>query len=234
MSEGTAGWRLTRWPRWRHSRGGFLRQPRENGQSPFARSAGLARFAGDGMKISRRRQIGRTRRRGLAPVELVLALPIWMLLASAMVIVGNLGAWKVRGHLAAREAAARGQWPRTRNAEANSAEWRRPSAIMQARPTWSAGPDDPLAGHSVIRGPQIDSPATAVTVDVSSQAMETRSEASAGEAFLNEPPAVWPRSGARNRFAREFPILNGNAGQWIPSVSETLRSQRVWNLPDLE
>jgi hypothetical protein len=186
------------------------------------------------MKSSRRRQIERNRRRGLAPVELVLALPVWMLLASAMVIVGNLGAWKIRGHLAAREAAVRGQWPRTRGTDANSAEWRRPSAMMQVRPTSSPAVDDPLAGHAVIRGPQIDSLASGVGVAVNPQAMETRPEAAMGEAFLNEPPAVWRRSGVRNRFAREFAILNGNAGQWIPSASERLRCQRVWALPVLE
>jgi hypothetical protein len=105
---------------------------------------------------------------------------------------------------------------------------------MQVRPTSSPGVDDPLAGHSVIRGPQVNSLVTGVVVDVNPQAMETRSEASAGEAFLNEPPAVWPRSGVRNRFAREFPILNGNAGQWVPSASEALRCQRAWALPVMQ
>ncbi|OAI57896.1 hypothetical protein AYO47_01555 [Planctomyces sp. SCGC AG-212-M04] len=154
-----------------------------------------------------------------------------MLLASAMLIVGNLGAWKIRGHLAVREAAARAQWPRTRMADANSREWARSSSIMQARPAISPDTADPVSEHTVIRGPQISVPGTAVEIPVDGEVMKTQSDAVAGEAFLNEPVAVWRRSGIRNRFAREFPVLNGNAGQWVPSASGNLRCQRVWQLP---
>ena len=233
MSVGTAGWRLTRRPRWRHSRGGSYDRPANVVNAPLPRLRGLRGLQGS-MKNLQRRQIGRNRRHGLAPVELVLALPVWMLLASAMVIVGNLGAWKIRGHLAVRESAARSQWPRTRAGEANSAEWSRSSSLMQVRPTSNPGTSDPLIGHSVIRGPQINAPGTGAAISVDGDVMKTRSDAVAGEAFLNEPPAVWPRSGARNRFAREFPILNGNAGQWSPSALGNLRCKRVWELPSLE
>jgi hypothetical protein len=186
------------------------------------------------MKNSRRRQFGGNRRRGLAPVELVLALPVWMLLASAMVIVGNLGAWKIRGHLAVREAAVRSQWPRTRGTEANSTEWNRRSSIMRVRPASNPGTTDPLSGHTVIRGPQIVAPGFSAVISVDGEVMKTQSEAVAGEAFLNEPPAVWSKSGVRNRFVRESPILNGNTGQWSPSASGTLRCQSLWDLPVLE
>jgi len=173
-------------------------------------------------------------RRGLAPVELVLALPVWMLLASAMVIVANLGAWKVRGHLAAREAAARSVWPRTRAGETNVPEWSRPSAIMQVWPASSPAVTDPLGGHSVVRGPQIGEPGTEMTLAVDGSVMAPQSGAVAGEAFLNEPPAIWGRSGVRNRFAREYPLLDGNFGQWDASTSGGLRAPRVWMLPPIE
>ncbi|WP_145031256.1 hypothetical protein [Caulifigura coniformis] len=170
----------------------------------------------------------------MAPVELVLALPIWMLLAAAMVIVGNLGAWKVRGHLAVREAAVRALWPRTTSGTSNPLEWRRSSALMQSRPTGPPGSNDLLAGHEVVRGPQIQAPGSAIVVGVDARAMESVSRAIAGEAFLNEPPALWPRSGVRNRFAREFAILDGNAGQWTFPVEGPLRCGVVWDLPVLE
>jgi hypothetical protein len=186
------------------------------------------------MKTLKDRQAAGHRRRGLAPVELVLALPVWLLLASAMVIVGNLGTWKIRGHLAVREAAVRSQWPRTRAGEANSSEWSRSSAIMQVRPTSNPGATDPLSGHTVIRGPQISDPRTNVAISVNGDVMRTQSDAVASEAFLNEPPAVWPRSGVRNRFAREFPVLSGDFGQWGPANAGELRSPRVWSLPPLE
>jgi len=170
----------------------------------------------------------------LAPVELVLALPVWMLLAGAMVLVGHLGTWKVRGHLAVRESAMRGQWPKTTAGSQNPAEWRRSSAVMQVRATSAAGSTDPVAGHDVVRGPQIRVPGSAIAVSVHSETMESESRAIAGEAFLNEPPALWPRSGVRNRFAREFAILDGNAGQWSPRSGGELRCGVVWELPVLE
>jgi hypothetical protein len=191
---------------------------------------GLRGFQGS-MKNARRPTIGRKRRRGLAPVELVLALPVWMLLASTMLLVGHLGVWKVRGHLAVREAAARSLWPRTRTADANSREWARPSSVMQVRPTLSPGTADPLSEHAVIRGPRIGVAGTGLEIAVDDGVMKTSSDAVAGEAFLNEPPPVWRKSGFRSRYAREYPILGGNAGQWAPAASGSLRCQRLWQLP---
>jgi hypothetical protein len=186
------------------------------------------------MKSFKRRVKGRSERHGLAPVELVLALPVWMLIASAMVIVGHLGAWKIRGHVAVREAASRAQWPRTREADGNSAEWTRPSSIMQSRPAATVEVSDPLTAHPVIRGPQLAVPGTGVGMRVDGSVMKPQSEAIAGEAFLNEPPPVWAKSGVRIGFGREFPVLDGNTGQWAPSGMGGLRSTRIWSLPTFE
>ncbi len=184
---------------------------------------------------SRQSQLRQRRhaRSGLAPVELVLSLPVWMLLASAMVIVGNLGAWKIRGHLAVREAAVRQQWPRTRAGDANPGEWSRPSAAMQSTSASAIDQSDPLQAHAVIRGPQLVVPA-AVAIGVDGMVMSPDSVLAAGEAFLNEPPPLWPRSGIRSRFSRQFPVLNGNCGQWQPGPAGALRAPQVWELPPLE
>ncbi len=182
------------------------------------------------MKLRRRlSNAGRHRRNALAPVELVLSLPIWLLLVSAMVIVGNLGAWKIRGHLAVREAAARSQWPRTRMGESNPTEWSRPSAGMQVLPRSEISNSDFLAGHTAVRGPQLTSPASTTALGVDSAIMQTTSSAIVGEAFLNEPPPLWPRSGVRSRYFREFPILDGNCGQWSTRQSGESRAPRLWN-----
>jgi hypothetical protein len=170
----------------------------------------------------------------LAPVELVLALPVWMLLASAMVIVGNLGAWKIRGHAAVREAAMRSQWPRTRTADVAPREWNRPSAGLQLIAGSPVSSADPLRDHAVIRGPQLSSPGSVVPIGVDAMVMEPRSQALAGEAFLNEPPPLWPRSRVRMRYHREFPIVDANCGAWLSGQSGQLRSSTIWNLPLVE
>ena len=176
----------------------------------------------------------RGRRNGLAPVELVLAIPIWMLLASAMVIVGNLGTWKIRGHLAVREGAARGLWPRTRMGDAQPGEWRRNSAGLRGLSASPIDLSDPLQLHVVVRGPQFVVPGGSLPLTVDSTLMESRSRAVAGEAFLNEPAPLWPRSGVRMRYAREYPILDGNCGIWAAGENGDLRAPRLWSLPPIQ
>lgn len=51
------------------------------------------------------------RARGLAPVELVMWLPIFVLLAALMVNLGTMQAWRMRGEVAARNAAMGARWP---------------------------------------------------------------------------------------------------------------------------
>jgi len=52
-------------------------------------------------------------RRGLAPLELVLALPILLLVMALMVNLGTMAVWRIRGEVVARDAAWRTRWPRT-------------------------------------------------------------------------------------------------------------------------
>jgi hypothetical protein len=51
--------------------------------------------------------------------------------------------------------------------------------------------------------------------------------------MLDEAPAVWARSGYRYRVEREFPILNGTAGQFTPFEGDLRRSTILWDLGGL-
>jgi hypothetical protein len=195
-----------------------------------------APFVCDAMQCGNRRT-RKSDRRGLAPVELVVSLPIWMLLASAMVIVGNLGAWKLRGHLAARESAARGLWPRNRAGEENPREWSRPSAGMRLQSAIGPQSTDPLMGHTAIRGPRLTDLSTPLALEVNATAMESLSTALSGEAWLNEPPPLWPRAGVRMMFYRDYPIIDGACGQWTDGHADRFgdrRSSALWNLPEIQ
>ncbi len=94
-------------------------------------------------------------RRGLAPVEFVLWLPVLLLVAALMINFGTMAGWRLRGEVVSRDSAWRVRWPRT------GANEPRPDAT-----TWPAGApmtveaDEPLAGldipaiqHPVARGP---------------------------------------------------------------------------------
>ncbi len=97
-------------------------------------------------------------RLGLAPLELVLSLPILMFVMALMIIMGTSGAWKVRVQANARQAAWRALTPRTGANDDNPLGW--PSnAEMQ----WIEGnpplmPFDPFADHPVVRGPVLSAP----------------------------------------------------------------------------
>ncbi|MEQ8791014.1 MAG: hypothetical protein RIC55_32430 [Pirellulaceae bacterium] len=55
----------------------------------------------------------RVRRRGLAPLEFVLWLPVLLSVTALMVVFGVMGAWRVRGEIVSRDAIWRTRWPRT-------------------------------------------------------------------------------------------------------------------------
>lgn len=51
------------------------------------------------------------RARGLAPIELVMWLPVFLLVAALMVNIGTMQAWRLRGEIAARNAALTTRYP---------------------------------------------------------------------------------------------------------------------------
>ena len=59
----------------------------------------------------------RIARKGLAPLELVLWIPILLMVAALMVIFGTSAAWRIRGEVSARDAAWRVLTPRTASNE---------------------------------------------------------------------------------------------------------------------
>lgn len=72
----------------------------------------------------------RTSRRGLAPLELVLWLPLLMFVMALMVIIGNAVVWKVRTATVSRHAVWRARPPRTAQADPPPAAWPRERTSM--------------------------------------------------------------------------------------------------------
>jgi len=72
----------------------------------------------------------RTSRRGLAPLELVLWLPLLMFVMALMVIIGNAVVWKVRTATVSRHAVWRARPPRTAQVDRPPAAWPRERTSM--------------------------------------------------------------------------------------------------------
>ena len=92
---------------------------------------------------------------GLAPMELVLWLPILLFMVALMLNYGTLATWRVRAEVVSRDAAWRKRWPRTGGEEGPPHRNVWPTdAVMTTEP------DEPLGlldvaeiDHPVVRGP---------------------------------------------------------------------------------
>ena len=92
---------------------------------------------------------GRSRglaRRGLAPLELVLSLPIMLLIMALMVNFGTLACWKVRGLSMARLAVWGSRWPRSGDSTPRPAYWPAPGTVGTAGPVNVPQLDDAARG----------------------------------------------------------------------------------------
>lgn len=94
-------------------------------------------------------------RRGLAPLEFVLWLPILLFVMALMVNYGNSAAWRVRGEIVSRDAAWRSRWPRLGDQEPppNSRVWPNNATINSAGAAQYSPIDDGRIQHPVVRGP---------------------------------------------------------------------------------
>ncbi len=95
----------------------------------------------------------RRRRFGLAPLELVLALPVLLFVTALMINFGTLATWRVRGEIVSRDAAWRARWPGRGQTQLPSPTWPH-DALSEARGGAQIGElDHPDLLHAVTRGP---------------------------------------------------------------------------------
>jgi len=100
-------------------------------------------------------RLGRSRRRrcGLAPLELVAAIPILLFVCALMVNFGTLAAWRVRGEIVSRDAVWRARWPRTGDRESPSFTWPADAVSRIADGPQIGALAHPDLEHPVTRGP---------------------------------------------------------------------------------
>jgi hypothetical protein len=98
-------------------------------------------------------RMSRRRRRGLAPLELVLWLPVLLMVMALMVNYGTSVAWRVRGEIVARDAVWSSRVPRSGDTGTRTPSWPKNAA----RGTINTGGwiyvDLPQLNHQVVRGP---------------------------------------------------------------------------------
>ncbi len=100
----------------------------------------------------------RNERRGLAPLELVLWLPVLLMVTALIVNYANMTSWRLRGETVARDAVWRERWPRSGSAEPRPPNSTWPDhAGMGVRgdaEMWAL--NHPNIDHPVVRGPVLE------------------------------------------------------------------------------
>ena len=102
----------------------------------------------------RPRSSGRARPRGLAPLELVLWLPVFLFVVALIINYATMATWRLRGEMVSHDAAFRARWGRDGNSEGRLlGEWPLNATIDVAPDSPIQRLDDPSLQHPVVRGP---------------------------------------------------------------------------------
>jgi len=126
-------------------------------------------------------------RRGLAPLEMVLVLPVLMMLMATLIVLGFASSWKLRTETVARDVAWRARWHRFANDNARSIEWPGEGG-MQVQPgnNLIVFANEPVLQDPVIAGPLGRLPVNQEVLNFSRSVIN-------GVATLDRPPPVFAK-----------------------------------------
>ncbi len=158
---------------------------------------------------SGRNRVPRVRHRaGLAPLELVLVLPLMMMVAGLLLFVANATVWKLRSHGAARETVFQQFHPRTGEASPPPPDWVRfdvTTSVLAGPPVWSF---DPFQSHVLFRGPTWRTQPIDATLFDGAPGIwigRSRSEIKSG---------LWPQMRVVYRYQRDVAVLASHQWQY--------------------
>jgi len=182
------------------------------------------------------------RRSGLAPLELVLSLPILLIVMSLMVLAGWMGMWKVRAQVHARQAAWRAISPRTGAGDPNPAGWPTPATMQVERgtPILAGSPPGLSAydAHRVVRGPSLGPlRVNTRTLDLAEGTRRGRAEVERGFIVMGAMPpgrfdysVPYPLHDDRRQFW-QMPRVGSNRSRRIPEIYPAVGDDWQGRLP---
>ena len=131
----------------------------------------------------------RRNRRGLAPVEMALSLPLLMGFVAALVAFGYAASWKIRSEVVARNVGWRNRHPRWAHWNAYPAEWPTTGTFDRH----GATPLNDLDQYSVTAAPIIRGPIS--QVNVNSNVLNLSRDVTQSGAQIRRNPPLLPRLG---------------------------------------
>ena len=173
------------------------------------------------MSVSR---TGGDRRRGLAPVEMALTLPLLMAFVAALVAFGYAASWKIRSEVVARNVGWRNRHPRWVNWEAYPAEWPRSATFDRHDGAQLSDLDQ----FSVTQAPVIRGPISQINVD--SNVLNFSRDVIQGGAQIQRTPPLMPGLGqisydTKHQYLDDF-FTHSEMGIWNTSR----RIPRIYDL----
>ena len=139
------------------------------------------------------RRPARHRRRGLAPLELVLAIPLILFVLGLSVVFGSVACWRVRAQSVARDAIWSHRWPRGeppgRDLDPRPSEWPLPAVINCDFPPFPLGPPLAALDHDAFAAPVIRGPLPGNVV-VNDNLFDPTLRLRYGHSYLDRAPAA--------------------------------------------
>ncbi|MEE2706868.1 MAG: hypothetical protein VX988_07440 [Planctomycetota bacterium] len=146
----------------------------------------------------------RPRRRGLAPLELVLALPLMLFVMALFINAGTSAAWKVRAQGVARDAIWRTRWPRNESVpKPQPASWPRSADMDRGTVAVLRQLDEQDLDLPVARG------ATVGNARVNRDLLDPTAGGVRGEASIERPRPLLPAVGGDMEYDLDHPLIDG-------------------------
>jgi len=168
-------------------------------------------------------------RLGLAPLELVLAIPLVLFVVALSVIMGAVSCWKIRAETVARDAIFSRRWPRSWRAneplDPQEPEWR----VANATRGDQRGPQLPELDNPVFQNPLLRGPLPGIGVN--SQMLDPTSHARIGWSQLTRDVPTLKRLGPYSLNDRKF-LVDGKWQYWQLGYGSN-GSRRLRQLYDL-
>lgn len=127
-------------------------------------------------------------RRGLAPLELVLGLPLLMCMLALIVNIGTATKWKLRSLFVARQAAWSQRLDRKGLTDPRPAGWPSGAIYEMLRGGDNLFPNDPFASFTVVRGPVLQGPGVQdAQLQVDTTKLQVAADLIRGHAKIDRP-----------------------------------------------
>ena len=202
-----------------------------------------ARSRNDNGSARHASQYAHAHRKGLAPLELVLSLPILLFVMGLMILIGWAATFKVRTQIHSREAAWRSIWRANPRSDAqamrNPPGFPPPAEMSVDRsyvpcirmPTIELAQYD---SHQVARGPMLIDPRSGTALRVDRDLLDVRRGMITGRAVVDRGFPVLGQMPPRGyRHEVDFPVLDNRWQFWQKGLSSNSARRSLRLYPDL-